>query len=58
MAYCALNIFSASAIVFANKVVFQTFNFKFVTTLTLIHTLFTWAGMNVLACIGFFQVRL
>lgn len=57
MAYVLLNIFSATAIVFANKAVFHDFGFKFVTTLTLVHTLFTWIGMNVLAMIGFFQKK-
>lgn len=31
--------------------------FTFVTTLTLIHTLFTWAGMVMLAKLGFFQTK-
>lgn len=57
VSYCALNIFSATAIVFANKAVFQDFGFKFVTTLTFIHTIFTWVGMNVLAAVGFFQAK-
>lgn len=52
-----LNIFSACAIVFANKAVFSVYGFQFVTTLTLIHTLFTWLGMNVLARIGFFTSK-
>ncbi|GAX83445.1 hypothetical protein CEUSTIGMA_g10870.t1 [Chlamydomonas eustigma] len=52
--YCLFNIIVASAIVFANKAVFSFFNFKFVFALTLIHTIFTWAGMSLLACVGFF----
>eukprot|EP00199_Chlamydomonas_sp_CCMP681_P002716 CAMPEP_0119104708 /NCGR_PEP_ID=MMETSP1180-20130426/2856_1 /TAXON_ID=3052 ORGANISM="Chlamydomonas cf sp, Strain CCMP681" /NCGR_SAMPLE_ID=MMETSP1180 /ASSEMBLY_ACC=CAM_ASM_000741 /LENGTH=337 /DNA_ID=CAMNT_0007089539 /DNA_START=75 /DNA_END=1088 /DNA_ORIENTATION=- len=52
--YCAANIVVAACIVFANKWVFSYYNFKFVFALALIHTLFTVAGMNVLACMGFF----
>ncbi|GFR52873.1 hypothetical protein Agub_g15504 [Astrephomene gubernaculifera] len=55
--YIALNVFSACAIVFANKIVFKTFRFHFVTTLTLVHTLFTWVGMLLLARINFFTVK-
>lgn len=44
-AYAALNIASASGIVFANKAVMSTFGFTFVYALTLIHTLVTWAGL-------------
>lgn len=57
VAYVLLNVFSACAIVFANKMVFATYKFTFVTTLTLIHTLFTWAGMVMLAKLGFFQTK-
>lgn len=57
VAYVVLNIFSATAIVFANKAVFKDFGFQFVTTLTLVHTVFTWVGMNALAAGGFFQAK-
>lgn len=55
--YCAFNIVVAACIVFANKVVFQHYNFKFVFALTWVHTIFTWAGMNVLAWRGFFTPK-
>jgi solute carrier family 35 protein E3 len=52
--YCLFNIIVASAIVFANKAVFSLYHFKFVFALTLIHTIFTWVGMSLLAGVGFF----
>lgn len=52
--YCAFNIVVGCMIVFANKWVFQHYNFKFVFALTWIHTVFTLVGMNVLSQIGFF----
>ncbi|KAG2423567.1 hypothetical protein HXX76_015207 [Chlamydomonas incerta] len=55
--YIFLNVFSAVSIVFANKLVLSTYHFHFVTTLTLIHTLFTWAGMVLLARSGFFAAK-
>ncbi len=55
LAYVLLNCFSASFIVFANKAVFTTFRFKFTTTLTLIHTLFTLLGMRVCLAFGMFE---
>ncbi|KAG2482544.1 hypothetical protein HYH03_018535 [Edaphochlamys debaryana] len=57
VSYIMLNVFSACSIVFANKVVFATYQFQFVTTLTLVHTLFTWFGMLVLSKIGFFTAK-
>lgn len=41
LAYGALNIASASGIVFANKVVFSTYGYKYTCALTWIHTMFT-----------------
>ena len=43
----ALQVVSASGIVFANKAVMTTFGFTFIYALTLIHTLFTLVGMQV-----------
>jgi solute carrier family 35 protein E3 len=37
--------------------VFSVYGYQFVTTLTLIHTLFTWLGMNILAKVGFFTSK-
>ncbi|EFJ46455.1 hypothetical protein VOLCADRAFT_105593 [Volvox carteri f. nagariensis] len=55
--YIALNVFAACSIVFANKIVFAVYHFKFVTTLTLIHTLFTWLGMIMMQQLGFFDSK-
>lgn len=55
--YGALNIVSASGIVFANKAVFTTYGFKFTCALTLIHTLFTMVGMRVFLKAGLFQYK-
>lgn len=41
----------------ANKLVFYKFHFQFVTTLTLIHTIFTFLGMVILSRVGFFEVK-
>jgi solute carrier family 35 protein E3 len=57
VAYCALNIASASGIVFANKVVFQTYGFKFTTALTWIHTVFTLLGMRLFLLMGLFEAK-
>ena len=50
-----MNIASASGIVFANKLVFSAYHFNFTCTLTLIHTLFTFVGMKVLAQLEVFK---
>lgn len=55
--YGALNIISASGIVFANKAVFQHYDFHFTYALTWIHTVFTLVGMRVFASAGMFQVK-
>lgn len=55
--YGALNIVSASGIVFANKSVFATYGFKFTCTLTLIHTVFTLVGMRLFLRAGLFQYK-
>ncbi|GLC46340.1 hypothetical protein PLESTM_001860200 [Pleodorina starrii] len=55
--YIVLNVVSVCAIVFANKLVFAVYKFKFVTTLTLIHTIFTWMGMLLLEHLGFFESK-
>lgn len=55
LAYGLMNIFSASGIVFANKLVFQTFGFKFTTALTWVHTIFTLIGMRLFCRFGMFE---
>ncbi|GLC36795.1 hypothetical protein PLESTF_001309800 [Pleodorina starrii] len=55
--YVFLNVFSACCIVFVNKLVFATYRFHFVTTLTLVHTFFTWAGMLLFARVNFFTAK-
>jgi len=53
--YGLMNILSASGIVFANKLVFQTFGFKFTTALTWVHTIFTLIGMRIFCRFGMFD---
>ncbi|GLI68257.1 hypothetical protein VaNZ11_012612 [Volvox africanus] len=55
--YVVLNVFCACCIVFVNKLVFTTYRFHFVTTLTLVHTFFTWAGMLTFARLNFFTAK-
>jgi solute carrier family 35 protein E3 len=55
--YGALNIASASGIVFANKVVFAHFHFKFTCALTWIHTAVTLLGMQLFLAAGMFQKK-
>lgn len=55
--YGALNIASASGIVFANKMVFSTYGFHFTCALTFIHTLFTLVGMRIILATGMFQYK-
>uniref|UniRef100_A0A7R9VK55 Sugar phosphate transporter domain-containing protein n=1 Tax=Chlamydomonas euryale TaxID=1486919 RepID=A0A7R9VK55_9CHLO len=53
--YGALNVASASGIVFANKAVFQTYGFHFTFALTEVHTIFTMVGMLAMARLGVFE---
>lgn len=53
--YGALNIASASGIVFANKAVFTTYGFKFTSALTWIHTICTLVGMRLFLMAGMFK---
>jgi len=48
---------SASGIVFANKSVFQHYDYKFTYALTLIHTLTTLIGMRLFAVYGAFTAK-
>lgn len=48
---------AAAGIVFANKLVFTSFGFHFTCALTLIHTLFTLAGMHVCLALGVFEAK-
>lgn len=54
-AYVLLNIASTCGIVFANKLVLSTFGFSFPVALTLLHALFTAAGMELMCRAGFFS---
>ena len=49
---------SASGIVFANKSVFQHYDYKFTYALTLIHTVTTLVGMRLFAYYGAFTAKL
>lgn len=53
--YLFFNAASSIGIVFANKVVFQTYKFKFGTLLTLIHFVFTFLGLEVCRQCGVFE---
>jgi solute carrier family 35, member E3 len=57
LAYAALNIASASGIVFANKMVFENFGFKFTVALTWVHTAVTWVGVNAMLRAGMFTQK-
>ncbi|KXZ48916.1 hypothetical protein GPECTOR_24g205 [Gonium pectorale] len=57
LTYGAMNVVSASGIVFANKAVFQTYGFHFTYALTWIHTLFTLVGMRAFAAAGMFAAK-
>lgn len=56
-AYCLINIMVSTACIFVNKSVFNVLLFKFVITLTLIHTFFTYAGMVLFAQAGFYKPK-
>jgi len=53
-AYVFLNIVSTCGIVFANKLVLSTYAFAFPVALTLLHALFTAAGMELMCRGGLF----
>ena len=55
--YGIFNVSVGCGIVFANKAVLSVFNFKFVYTLTLIHTIVTMVGMWLFAASGIFEVK-
>ncbi len=55
--YLALNACSSVGIVFANKVVFQIYKFKYGTLLTLIHFIFTFLGLEVCRQLGVFEKK-
>ena len=47
VAFAAANVTSSVLIVLCNKVLFKSFNFNYPLTLTLIHFLFTIAGVEI-----------
>lgn len=55
--YLALNACSSIGIVFANKVVFQVYNFKYGTLLTFIHFIFTFVGLEICRQMGMFEMK-
>ncbi|KAG8465612.1 hypothetical protein KFE25_002919 [Diacronema lutheri] len=55
--YMALNLCSSIAIVLVNKWLFNNSNFKFPTLLTMLHFAFTFAGLQVCACLGLFTPK-
>ena len=55
--YGALNIASATGIVFANKAVLSVYGFEFATALTLLHTLTTVLGMMLFCQLGMFTPK-
>ncbi|KAL4522613.1 hypothetical protein Ndes2526B_g01039 [Nannochloris sp. 'desiccata'] len=57
-AYAAMNIASATGIVFANKAVFSVFKFHFTYALTFVHTIFTMIGMQGFLRSGLFEPKI
>lgn len=55
--YLFFNAASSIGIVFTNKLVFQMYNFKFGTLLTLIHFIFTYLGLEVCRFFGVFEKK-
>ena len=55
--YLFLNASSSIGIVFANKVVFQMYNFKYGTLLTLIHFICTAIGLEICRQFGVFEYK-
>jgi solute carrier family 35 protein E3 len=55
--YGVFNVAVGCGIVFANKAVLSVYNFKFVYTLTLVHTVVTMIGMWMFAAAGIFDVK-
>jgi len=55
--YGLTNLSSVVMIVVANKMVLFTYKFSFVVTLTLLHSIFTAAGMGAMAGAGLFTVK-
>ena len=53
--YLALNLFSSIGIVLLNKVIFQNYNFRFGTLLTLCHFIMTFVGLEVCRQFGVFE---
>jgi solute carrier family 35 protein E3 len=53
--YLFLNASSSIGIVFMNKVVFQIYNFRYGTLLTMIHFIFTFLGLEVCRRLGVFE---
>jgi solute carrier family 35 protein E3 len=58
LAYASLNIAAASGIVFANKMVFANFGFRFTVALTWVHTAVTWLGMRLMLRAGMFPAKI
>eukprot|EP00741_Cyanophora_paradoxa_P010454 tig00000037_g10109.t1 len=55
--WMAINVASSISIVFVNKWVYTTYNFNYPTTLTLIHFLVTFLGLQACAMLGVFTVK-
>ncbi|KIY96905.1 Solute carrier family 35 member E3 [Monoraphidium neglectum] len=57
VSYGLTNLSSVVMIVVANKMVLYTCKFSFVVTLTLLHSVFTYVGMGLMAMLGLFPVK-
>jgi solute carrier family 35 protein E3 len=55
--YMVMNICSSVGIVMTNKWIFQQHKFQFATTVTIIHFLFTFIGLEICAIFGLFQKK-
>jgi solute carrier family 35 protein E3 len=57
ISYMAFNFFSATAIVFVNKILFQNYGMAFSTFVTGIHFIFTYLGTLICQYLGMFEPK-
>lgn len=57
VSFMAFNFFSATAIVFANKVLFETYMMRFSTFVTGMHFVFTFAGTMMCEMLGVYEPK-
>lgn len=57
VAQLAFNFAASVGIIFVNKLIFESFQFKFTTMMTVLHYLVTIAGLEILAVVGVYEKR-